>query len=238
MALLNQEGFNIISVGLFFDAVGHTQGNPSSRWKLCEITFRRPHVFIDMGLPLDFRFDQDIHDQVPLSLTSLLYDKNAKIDAVLLSHTHLDHFGLAGLLPPETPVYCGEASAELMEITSTIIHGEVPPFQGQRFRPDEGFQVGPFSITPYLMDHSACLWVPPVSRGGAAQLFGVVAWQIGPYPEGDRGYGWKGFLTKLVHEMLDIPGWGWIYVSKTADSPNVVKTSPNWFRSMAGPMPD
>ena len=49
-------------------------------------------LFIDMGLPLDFHFDQDIHDQIPSSLASHLRDKNAKIDAVLLSHAHLDRY--------------------------------------------------------------------------------------------------------------------------------------------------
>lgn len=77
-----------------------------------------------------------------------------KIDGVVISHAHLDHYGLARMLPRNIPLYCGAASAELIEITAKVrsFHSEGVAFQ--YFRGKEPFTIGPFSITPYLMDHS------------------------------------------------------------------------------------
>lgn len=120
-----------------------------------EFGFEGHNILLDIGLPLDYRFEGEIDEQLPESLSPLLANNKSNIDALILSHAHLDHYGLAGLLPSEIPVYCGDASAELMEITSRTGFGKLRPFQTKSFPSNEAFQIGPFSITPYLMDHSA-----------------------------------------------------------------------------------
>ena len=79
-----------------------------------ELNYDDAAILIDVGLPLDFSDDPESH--LPQPLFDQLRDGNKNIDAVILSHAHLDHYGLAGMLPEGIPVYCGKASAELMAI--------------------------------------------------------------------------------------------------------------------------
>lgn len=74
---------------------------------------------------------------------------------VVISHPHLDHYGLVDQIEPGVPVYIGREAASLLEaaaffspITTAVnpagflVHGVA-------------LEVGPFTVTPLLNDHSA-----------------------------------------------------------------------------------
>ncbi|NQT70667.1 MAG: MBL fold metallo-hydrolase [Desulfobacteraceae bacterium] len=120
-----------------------------------ELNFNDSTILLDIGLPLDSDFSDDPEFYLPQPLFNELKNGKKKIDAAILSHAHLDHYGLAGMLPTGVPVYCGKASAELMAITGQISPEKTQPLELQFFKAWKEFQVGAFSVTPYLMDHSA-----------------------------------------------------------------------------------
>jgi len=97
---------------------------------------------IDIGMPL-------VDDGIPATLP------NGKIDAVLVSHPHQDHFGLINLLPATVPVYTGPIAKELFQTTRLFL-GK-PLFENKfcTFQSWMQFKIGDFKITPHLMDHSA-----------------------------------------------------------------------------------
>jgi len=137
-----------------------------------EMTYMDSTMLLDAGLPLDSGFDDDPEDALPQPLFEEIRQGIKKIDGVVISHAHLDHYGLARMLPRNIPLYCGAASAELIEITAKVrsFHSEGVAFQ--YFRGKEPFTIGPFSITPYLMDHSAFdSYAFQVSAGGKSVFY-------------------------------------------------------------------
>jgi ribonuclease J len=75
-------------------------------------------------------------------------------DAVLISHPHQDHYGLLEDVPSEWPVHAGEATTRLIRITSGIF-GKPLTNNFISWKSGVPFAVGPFTITPFLTDHSA-----------------------------------------------------------------------------------
>lgn len=112
-------------------------------------------LLLDIGLPLDVGFNDDPESHLPQPLFGEVRQGIKKIDAVLLSHAHMDHYGLVGMLPKDIPIFCGRASADLMDLTSRISLQNMQPVAPHFFTSREPFSIGPISITPYLMDHSA-----------------------------------------------------------------------------------
>jgi ribonuclease J len=137
-----------------------------------ELTHMGTTILLDIGLPLDSGFDDDPEDALPQPLFEDIRQGIKKIDGVVISHAHLDHYGLARMLPRNIPLYCGAASAELIEITSKLRSSNSEGVAFQYYRGKEPFTIGPFSITPYLMDHSAFdAYAFQVSAGGKSVFY-------------------------------------------------------------------
>jgi len=99
-------------------------------------------ILLDLGQPLS-------RESGELDVPSL------RPDAVLISHPHQDHFGLLDLLDPGVPVYLGELGKRLIDATRTLLGKELHRNDFRYFRNREPFAVGDFTVTPYLVDHSA-----------------------------------------------------------------------------------
>lgn len=104
-------------------------------------------ILLDVGKPLD----------TPCGATGALprtLDLTTPMGGILVSHPHQDHYGLLGETPASWPVYCGEATAKLITLTSGI--GGSPTIRDFRpWRSGRAMTIGPFVVTPYLTDHSA-----------------------------------------------------------------------------------
>lgn len=114
-----------------------------------EISCDGHRLILDAGSPLDGGGLQGAHEEVPGTL-----DQSAPVDALVLSHPHLDHFGLLPGLPPTWPVWSGRAAETLMRITAATA-GRAIAQQFQTYEHRRPFRVGPFTVTPFLTDHSA-----------------------------------------------------------------------------------
>ena len=74
---------------------------------------------------------------------------------MVVSHAHLDHYGLLPLAHPDLPVYIGEASARILAEAAFFSPAGLVLRPKGFLRDREPLEVGPFRITPYLVDHSA-----------------------------------------------------------------------------------
>jgi ribonuclease J len=161
-----------------------------------EISSGASTILVDLGLPLDFNGENTTESCLPNSVQHLFHQSGKSIDGVLLSHPHLDHYGLAGEIASEIPVYCGKASWDLMKATARFSPNNYSLPTVEHFGAWKKFQLGTFTITPYLMDHSAF-----DSYGFLISTAGKNIFYSGDF----RGHGRKSkLLARLPHSLPEI----------------------------------
>ena len=99
-------------------------------------------LWIDLGAPLDVKNP------------NVDYAQN-KVDALLISHPHQDHFGLMEKTGKEVPIYIGQVSLDL--INATKLFRDIEPLNGKFtiIKSWESFTVADtFRVKPFLVDHS------------------------------------------------------------------------------------
>jgi ribonuclease J len=109
-------------------------------------------LLIDFGLPLD----AEENSRQYLPKTAGLDGSDPSLLGVLISHPHLDHFGLLAHISPKIPVGMGAAARRILEAAAPFLPGNWPiPAKGWIYQSEQSFDIGPFHITPFLVDHSA-----------------------------------------------------------------------------------
>lgn len=111
-----------------------------------EIASAGKRILIDAGLPLKGFGDGASPPLPQLDFDSLL--------AVVISHPHLDHYGLLPWLPT-MPIVMGAAARQILLAASPFMRQAPPMLAGQDLVDRYPIAIGPFTITPYLVDHSA-----------------------------------------------------------------------------------
>jgi ribonuclease J len=107
-----------------------------------QLSTEKTTILLDLGLPLS-------NGSKTIDVASL------KPDAVLISHPHQDHFGLIDLLAPDIPVYIGELGKRLIDATRVLLGKDLHSNDFHYFKSWQSIELGDFTITPYLVDHSA-----------------------------------------------------------------------------------
>ena len=149
-----------------------------------EIAVEGHRIILDVGRPLD----------VPPEATGLLpvtLDRTAPAH-VLISHPHQDHWGLVDEVPAEWTIHCGAAAEKLIRLTAGLTG---KPIERRILTWTSGVpvQIGPFTVTPILTDHSAF---------DAHMLLIEVAGKRILYSGDFRRHGRKG---KLVERLITSP---------------------------------
>ena len=76
------------------------------------------------------------------------------INAILISHSHQDHYGLLDYANPDIPLYMSRGVKALIEVSNIFIHDKPGKLNVQVVKPWKHFKIGDFTIMPYLVDHS------------------------------------------------------------------------------------
>ncbi|MFM7061502.1 MAG: MBL fold metallo-hydrolase [Actinomycetes bacterium] len=107
-------------------------------------------IVLDVGRPLNAGWDEAI----PLPQVAGLADGDPSLLGVLISHPHLDHYGLLGQIDPSVPVWMGQEAARIVSAAAFYTGGRAVEPRGHL---EHGVPVplGPFVVTPFLNDHSA-----------------------------------------------------------------------------------
>ncbi len=164
-------------------------------------------ILIDFGIPLVAQDHQpfDANQLKGKSIRDLkarsilpdikgLYKGEEKgIDGILISHSHLDHYGLLNYVNQDIPVYLSQGAKELVDVSNVFTPNKIGTFNAKIINTRQSFKVGDFTVIPYLVDHSA---------------FGALAFLIEDdgkkiFYSGDfRGHGRKSILFK---QMINNP---------------------------------
>lgn len=112
-----------------------------------ELESRGERIFLDVGRPLWAKRDEVV--PLPAGLTS----DDSTLRAVVISHPHTDHYGLA--MEIAAPMVMGEAAWRILAQASFFTGARAPRQPVAFLRDRQPLSIGPFAITPYLNDHSA-----------------------------------------------------------------------------------
>lgn len=116
-----------------------------------EIAYDGHSLVLDVGRPLD----AGPFDEVPIpDVRAFRYEDSSRV-AVLLSHGHPDHYGLIPGIPEGIPLFLGEATQRILREAAFFSPAGADLTAAGYLRDREPFTLGPFTVTPYLMDHSA-----------------------------------------------------------------------------------
>jgi ribonuclease J len=107
-------------------------------------------IVLDLGLPLDA---PDLAS-IPLPDIAGLTETSSSLLAIVLSHGHRDHWGLMPKVRSEVPFVMGRATSQILKAALDFVPDTFSPVVSKFLAHRETLEIGPFKLTPYLVDHS------------------------------------------------------------------------------------
>ena len=178
-------------------------------------------VLLDLGMPLvtpeggDFprgtpqRPTEDLIAEGILRDVPGLYphDPTAPaVAAIILTHSHLDHYGLAHHAHPAIPVYGSDGTIAILEVGRVFFPDADLPSDLRRFPTGEVLKFGALSVTAIPVDHAA-----PDSRALLVEADGQRLLYTGDL----RAHGRTGFRFENMLRDERLHGVDWLLVEGT-----------------------
>ncbi|MFA6079683.1 MAG: MBL fold metallo-hydrolase [Candidatus Omnitrophota bacterium] len=162
-------------------------------------------ILIDFGMPLvgEARepFDQrsligkSIEDlktsKILPDVKGLYKTEERSIDAILISHSHLDHYGLLNYAHPDIPVYMTAGANELINVSNIFTPNRIDHVNARIIKSGKQFDIKDMAIMPYQVDHSAFDALAFLVESGGKRVF---------YSGDFRGHGRKSALFDMMVE--------------------------------------
>lgn len=134
-----------------------------------ELWTDKTRILLDLGMPLvekdgsEFSFNKYKKLDIPKlinkgvlpNIKGLYANDEPGINAVVITHPHADHYGLLDYIHEDIPVYMGEATHKLIELSNIFLPQSINLKTVCYYKKDEPFNIADINITPYWMDHSA-----------------------------------------------------------------------------------
>src|SRR5918999_5500703 len=142
-------------------------------------------IVLDLGRPLGVAPDEEVDLPAIPGLTS----PDDSLVGLILSHPHQDHYGLVAQAERSVPVYIGKAAAAILEAVAFFTRSGIALGPSGFLENRRPLVLEPFTITPYLVDHSAFDSYALLIDGGGRRLF---------YSGDVRAHGRKAALVKAL----------------------------------------
>jgi ribonuclease J len=152
-----------------------------------EVEASGQRILLDAGLPISRR--ADVFPIPP----NIAYDT---LSGIVISHPHLDHYGLLPWIP-SAPVAMGAKARQILLAAAPFMRLMSLSLAGPDLIDRQPIKIGPFCITPFLVDHSAYDAYALLIEADGKRLF---------YSGDFRGHGRKhGLVDELIaHPPSDI----------------------------------
>lgn len=154
-----------------------------------ELESQGQRIVLDIGLPLDAADA----DSMALHPVQGFYKPDPSLLGVIISHPHQDHYGLAYRLPEETTFLIGKAAEAILAAADLFTPAGLILKHVTHLQDRKALRLGPFTITPYLVDHSAYDSYAMLVEADGQRLF---------YSGDFRAHGRK---SKLVDRLIADP---------------------------------
>jgi ribonuclease J len=154
-----------------------------------ELECGNSRIVLDIGLPLNVVSPDDVGLPDVPGFTSL----DPSLLGVIISHPHQDHYGLVSRIRKDIPILIGAAAQRILEMANLFTGNKVQFSNVIHLENEKQIDIGPFTITPFLMDHSAYDSYPILVEADNKKLF---------YTGDLRAHGRKG---SLFHKLMSNP---------------------------------
>ncbi len=154
-----------------------------------ELECEGKRLVLDVGVPLDAA------DLATAKMPNVpgLDAEDSSLLGIIISHPHQDHYGLAPRVPKGVTFLMGTATERILCAAADFTPSGGKFENVTHLSDRKPIELGPFRITPYLMDHSAYDAYAVLIEAGAKRLF---------YTGDLRGHGRK---AKLFERLLNHP---------------------------------
>jgi ribonuclease J len=150
-----------------------------------EIEASGSRIIVDLGLPLDA---VEVNPALVPPISGLR-EHDPSLLAIILSHGHRDHWGLVPQVRSDIPIVMGRATESVMRAAADFVPDAFAPNAWKHLESRKPLQIGPFSITPHLVDHSGFDAYALEIEAAGRRLF---------YSGDLRAHGRKGRLFELM----------------------------------------
>lgn len=177
-------------------------------------------VLLDLGMPLTMPDGSEPPRDMPQRETRELLEKRVLPDidgvyasdptsprfaAIILTHAHLDHFGLAHHAHPAVPVFGSAGTVAIIDVGRVFFPSAALPAD-LRVLPDSPVHIGSLTVTAIPVDHAA-----PDSRALLVEADGQRLLYTGDL----RAHGRTGFRFENLLEDGRVRGVDWLLVEGT-----------------------